>query len=240
MIEIEGLHKSFGRHKVLSDVTLSFDAGRAVALIGPNGSGKTTLIKVLLGLVWPDSGEMRFQGEPIKGQTTYRRHLGYMPQAGRFPDHMKVGQLFGMMKHIRSDVKPANYDLELYLDFEIDSMQNKKLSILSGGMRQKVSAALAFIFNPDVLILDEPTAGLDPVSNEVLKAKLKSAVAQGKLVIITSHVLSDLDEIVTDVAYLMDGQTLFYKSLDQLKSETDETRLNRIIAQILQNEPVDA
>jgi Cu-processing system ATP-binding protein len=87
-----------------------------------------------------------------------------------------------------------------------------------------------------VLILDEPTAGLDPVSNEILKAKLKHALSVGKLVIITSHILNDLDEIVTDVVYLMDGQTLFYKSLDKLKSETDETRLNRIIAQILSKE----
>lgn len=218
---------------MLNNIYLSFEQGHVVALIGPNGSGKTTLIKVLLGLVLADSGDIRFHGESIRGENAYRRNIGYMPQVGRFPDHLTVGQLFNMMKDIRTDVKTANYDMDLYRDFDIESMQRKKLSILSGGMRQKVSAALAFLFDPQVLVLDEPTAGLDPVSNEKLKAKLKSAAAGGKLVVITSHILSDLDEIVTDVAYLMDGEKLFYKSLKELQNETDETRLNSIIAHIL-------
>lgn len=236
MIEISRLNKKFGRQQVLHDVSLLFEAGQAVALIGPNGSGKTTLIKALLGLVKPDSGDIIFNGKSILGKSLYRKDIGYMPQVGRFPEHLKVGQLFAMMKNIRQDVSPDAYDLDLYRDFNIQAMENKRLSILSGGMRQKVSAALALLFNPPVLILDEPTAGLDPVSNEILKAKLKHALSVGKLVIITSHILNDLDEIVTDVAYLMDGQTLFYKSLDKLKSETDETRLNRIIAQVLSKE----
>ena len=115
-------------------------------------------------------------------------------------------------------------------------MAGKRLEVLSGGMKQKVSASLAFMFAPSLLILDEPTAGLDPVSNEVLKEKLKSTVSEDKLVLITSHILNDLDDITTHVAYLMDGIVKFYKSLDQLKSETAESRLNRIIAQVLNKE----
>ena len=115
-------------------------------------------------------------------------------------------------------------------------MSGKRLEVLSGGMKQKVSASLAFMFDPKVLILDEPTAGLDPVSNEGLKDKLKNIVSEDKLVLITSHILNDLDDITTHVAYLMDGIVKFYKSLDQLKSETAESRLNRIIAQVLNKE----
>jgi Cu-processing system ATP-binding protein len=115
-------------------------------------------------------------------------------------------------------------------------MASKRLEILSGGMKQKVSAALAFLFDPTVLILDEPTAGLDPVSNEILKEKLKRMIDRGKLVLVTSHILNDLDEITTHVAYMMDGEVRFYKSLDQLKNETAESRLNRIIAQVLNQE----
>lgn len=237
MIRIENLNKAFGKHQVLKGVSLKFEKGQSVALIGPNGSGKTTLIKALLGLV-VTKGDISVGGTLITGQSDYRRQIGYMPQMSRFPDNMTVKQLFVMMKDLRSDVNPAMYDLDLYKAFEIDQMSSKRLSILSGGMKQKVSAALAFMFDPPVLILDEPTAGLDPVSNEILKDKLKQEISRGKLVLITSHILSDLDEITTHVAYLMDGEVKFFKSLDQLKNETAETRLNRIIAQVLNEEKV--
>jgi len=236
MIKVDNLNKKFGRQQVLKDVCLEFGAGQSVALIGPNGSGKTTLIKVLLGLVLPNSGMVNFDGQPIAGDSNYRRMIGYMPQMSRYPGNMKVGQLFSMMKSLRSDVSADKYDMDLYRAFDIDSMAGKRLEVLSGGMKQKVSASLAFMFDPSVLILDEPTAGLDPVSNEVLKEKLKTTVSEDKLVLITSHILNDLDDITTHVAYLMDGLVKFYKSLDQLKRETAESRLNRIIAQVLSKE----
>ncbi|MEX2595068.1 MAG: ABC transporter ATP-binding protein [Anditalea sp.] len=238
MIKINKLTKYFGKHQVLKDVSLDFEKGQGIALIGPNGSGKTTLIKVLLGLMVANSGEVFFDGQSIKGQSNYRRELGYMPQMSRFPDNMSVAQLFIMMKELRSDIHEKDYDLELYKAFGIEEMASKRLGILSGGMKQKVSAVLAFLFGPQVLILDEPTAGLDPVSNEVLKEKLKRMIDAGKLVVITSHILNDLDDITTHVAYLMDGEVRFFKSLDQLKSETAEFRLNRIIAQVLNQEKV--
>ena len=237
MIRIDNLNKAFGKHQVLKDINLEFLKGQSVALIGPNGSGKTTLIKALLGLVVAD-GDIRVGGAAIKGHSDYRRQIGYMPQMSRFPDNMSVDQLFSMMKDLRSDIKPGSYDLDLYKTFEIDKMKTKRLSILSGGMKQKVSAALAFLFDPPILILDEPTAGLDPVSNEILKDKLKQEIHTGKLVLITSHILNDLDEITTHVAYLMEGELKFFKSLDQLKAETSESRLNRIIAQMLNQEKV--
>jgi len=236
MIKIQQINKSFGKQQVLKEISLTFERGQGVALIGPNGSGKSTLIKVLLGLVVPNKGEIFFEGRSINGQSKYREQIGYMPQMSRFPANMTVNQLFNMMKSLRSDIKKENYDLDLYKAFQIDLMGSKRLEILSGGMKQKVSAALAFLFDPKVLILDEPTAGLDPVSNEILKEKLKKMIAKGRLVLISSHILNDLDEITTDVAYLMDGEVRFFKSLDQLKSETAESRLNRIIAQVLNQE----
>src|SRR5690554_403979 len=237
MIKIERLNKAFDKHQVLKDISLQFVSGQSVALIGPNGSGKTTLIKALLGLV-VTKGDIWVDGKSVKGQSNYRRQIGYMPQMSRFPDNMTVRQLFEMMKDLRSDVIPNAYDLDLYNSFEIEQMASKRLSILSGGMKQKVSAALAFLFDPPILILDEPTAGLDPVSNEVLKDKLKQEISRGKLVLITYHILNDLDEITTHVAYLMVGELKFFKSLDQLKAETSESRLNRIIAQMLNQEKV--
>lgn len=238
MIKIHHVNKSFGKAKVLKDVNLDFEKGQGVALIGPNGSGKSTLIKILLGLVVPDIGEVEFGGKSINGQSNYRTQIGYMPQMSRFPGNMTVGQLFIMMKSLRSDVCKEDYDLELFQTFDIRDLFSKRLEILSGGMKQKVSAALAFLFNPLALVLDEPTAGLDPVSNEMLKGKLKKMIAEGKLVLISSHILNDLDDFITHVAYLMDGEVQFFKSLDQLKSETSETRLNSIIAQVLNQKKV--
>lgn len=235
MIKIENLNKHFAKHKVLNGINLQFNAGECVALIGPNGSGKTTLIKSILALITIEKGEIHVQNENIQNQSAYRSKIGYMPQINRFPEHMSVYQLFNMMKSIRSEV--TDYDLSLYEAFDIESMGKKKLGILSGGMRQKVSAALAFLFKPEILILDEPTAGLDPVSNEILKQKLKESIEkENKLVLITSHILNDLDDIADRVVYLMDGSLYFDKQMSALKEETSENRLNKIIASILNTE----
>ena len=104
---------------------------------------------------------------------------------------------------------------------------------LSGGTRQKVSATLAFLFSPAVLILDEPTAGLDPVASEILKEKIRKEKKKGKLVLITSHILSELDDLVTQVIYMQDGKMLFHKNIDELRSETGEEKLNRAIAHFM-------
>ena len=109
------------------------------------------------------------------------------------------------------------------------------MKALSGGTRQKVSAALAFLFNPDVLILDEPTAGLDPLSSEILKEKIQSEKEKGKLILITSHVLSDLEDFTTDVVYMQEGTIMFTKTMSELKQETGEEKLGKAIAWMMKN-----
>ena len=201
-------------------------------IAGPNGSGKTTFLKCLLGLVIPDSGSLTLNKQPVLGSWDYRRHLGYMPQIGRYPDNMRIGQVFDMIKEIRRDTY-SRLDDDLLKAFEIDKIAHKAMRTLSGGTRQKVSACLAFLFDPDVLVLDEPTAGLDPVASEILKEKVLAEKAKGKLVLVTSHILSDLEELTTDVVYIMDGKVQFYQSIEALKSRTGEDRLNRALAQIM-------
>lgn len=233
MITIEEVTKNYGAQRVLDDVSLSFSPGESVALIGPNGSGKTTLIKTILSLVRPDRGTISVNEQDVSLGGDYRSAIGYMPQMTRFPENMNVRQLFQLIQDLRPDVAKEDYDLDLYRVYDIEKMESKKLHALSGGMKQKVSAALAFLFSPDILILDEPTAGLDPVSNERLKDKIRQVTESQKLVLITSHILSDLDEIVNKVVYLIDGQIAFHKTLDQLREETSETRLNKIIVTLL-------
>ena len=231
MIQVKNIDKRFRKLHALNSVNLEFTKGQVVSLIGPNGSGKTTLIKSILGLVKPDSGSILFNDVAISEDVSYRRHIGYMPQIGRYPDNMKIGQLFGMIRNLRSTEQKV--DEELYYQYKLDTILDKSMRSLSGGTRQKVSAALAFLFDPEVLILDESTAGLDPLSTEILKEKILSEKAKGKLILITSHVLSDLEELTTDVVYLQEGKVLFNKPLAELQAETGEDKLSKAIATLM-------
>lgn len=232
MIRIENINKQFKKLHALNGINAHFNKGQVISLIGPNGSGKTTLIKSILGLVKPNSGQIFFNDEAISQNVEYRKNIGYMPQIGRYPDNMKIGQLFKMIKNIREE---KEWDEELYYRFKLDTILDKSMKALSGGTRQKVSAALAFLFNPDVLILDEPTAGLDPLSSEILKEKILSEKEKGKLILITSHVLSDLEDLTTDVMYMQDGRILFNKSMIELKQETGEEKLGKAISWMMKH-----
>lgn len=157
-----------------------------------------------------------------------------MAQIGRFPDNMTIAQVIDMMKDIRKPFT-QHLDEELIGQLELDKIMHKRMRTLSGGTRQKVGACLAFLFQPDVLILDEPTAGLDPVSTEILKAKISKEKENGKLILITSHVLSDLDEIITQVIYMQDGKLKFHKSFGELKEDTGEVQLSKAIAHVMKS-----
>jgi len=136
------------------------------------------------------------------------------------------------MKDIRNK-KDEQLDKDLINQFGLDKLLDKRMRTLSGGTRQKVSAALAFLFNPDVLILDEPTAGLDPLASEILKEKIIKQKQQGKLVLITSHILSDLDDLVTQIIYMQDGNLVFHKSIENLREDTGEHKLAKAIANLM-------
>lgn len=232
MINIENLNKRFRKLHALQNINAQFEKGQVLALMGPNGSGKTTLIKAILGLVKPDNGQIKINGKRIDHDPSYRSQIGYMPQIGRYPDNMKVGRVFQMLEDVRDDFQDQP-DTELLDSFRLRDIFHKPMRTLSGGTRQKVSAALAFYFNPDILILDEPTAGLDPLAAEILKEKVLRAKRQNKLVLITSHVLSDLDELITHVLYLQDGRMQFLRSLAELRKDTGQERISRIIASIM-------
>lgn len=235
MIRLDRVTKYFGKLAALQNLSLTWEGGECVALIGPNGSGKTTLMKTILGMVVPDEGEISFRGKPIGRAWQYRSQLGYMPQIGRYPENMSVGQVLQLMMDIRG-VSQNQLDLDLYNAYKLPTMLDKRMGTLSGGTRQKVSACLAFMFRPQVLILDEPTAGLDPLSTEVLKEKIKEETAKERLIIISSHVLSDLDDLATHITYMQEGRPLLHRPLDELKQETGEQRLGKMISKILREE----
>jgi Cu-processing system ATP-binding protein len=235
MIRVENISKRFKKLQALDQVSARLDSGKVISLIGPNGSGKTTLIKCILGMVKPAKGKIYVNEMKINGDPSYRKQIGYMPQIGRYPDNMKVGQLFAMMKHIRN-ASENDLDTDLITKFNLVSIFDKPMRTLSGGTRQKVSAALAFYFNPGILILDEPTAGLDPLSSEILKEKIIAEKRRNKLILITSHILSDLDDLATDIMYLQEGKLQFVKSIETLRKETGEPKLGKAIAKIMRHQ----
>jgi Cu-processing system ATP-binding protein len=233
MIEIKNIYKKFGKLEVLNDVNLSFKKGECIALIGPNGCGKTTLIKSILGMVIPSKGDILFNEKSILKEFKYREKIGYMPQIGRYPDYMTVGQIIEMIKQIRNSDQVLDEDL--VHAFQLEKIVDKQMRTLSGGTTQKVSATLAFLFNPEVLILDEPTAGLDPLASEILKEKIIKEKEKGKLILITSHLLSELDDLITQIIYMQDGTVHFHQSIADLLESTNEQKISKAIAKILKN-----
>ena len=232
MIEIKNLTKKFKKFTALNQVNIRFNDGHSVALIGPNGCGKTTLIKCILGLNVVEDGDILVNNESVKEHYLYRKNIGYMPQIGRYPENMTIAQTIQMIKDTRK-VSESELDTELLEAFELESIFDKKMRTLSGGTTQKVSAVLAFLFNPGIIILDEPTAGLDPLASEILKNKIIKEKNKGKLIIITSHLLSELDDIVSEIVFMNEGKVIVHQSVEQLMTERKTEKISESIISIL-------
>lgn len=232
MIEVKNLTKKFNKFTALDDLNLTFTDTKSIALIGPNGCGKTTLIKCILGLNVIETGDILVSGKSVKEDFRYRQNIGYMPQIGRYPENMTIGQTIQMIKDTRK-VHEADLDTELLADFELEKMYGKKMRTLSGGTTQKVSAVLAFMFDTKIIILDEPTAGLDPLASEILKNKIIKEKNKGKLIIITSHLLSELDDIVSEIVFMNEGKIIVQQSVAELMSERKSEKISESIISIL-------
>ncbi len=236
MIEIQNLKKSFGDLQVLKGLNVTIPKGQATGIVGPNGAGKTTLIKTILGLVKPDSGILEVNGTRLNGDWLYRRDIGYMPQVARYPENMRVYELLNFIKGLRD--QDAVYEHELIEQFNLQSELEKPLRTLSGGNRQKVGAILAMMFNPDILFFDEPTAGLDPRSSHKFKLRVKKEKEAGKTIFITSHIMSELEQLVDHVIFILDGNIRYYGSMSQLLELSQEERLEAAIARLM-DEPIE-
>ncbi|MEX2640934.1 MAG: ABC transporter ATP-binding protein [Balneolales bacterium] len=231
MIQIEKLNKRFGRHKAIDDLDLVIKRGQVTAILGPNGAGKTTLIKSMLGLVNPDSGTVRVKDVTVNGNCAYREDIGYMPQLVRYPENLTVTEILDMIRDLRN--YPENADMDLYKQFNLDKEINKPFRHLSGGNKQKMSAVLAFMFRPEIMFLDEPTTGLDPLSSSLLKDKIVMEKNREATTILTSHIMSEIQELADRVIYLIDGHIHFDSTVQALLGETDEPILERAIASLM-------
>jgi Cu-processing system ATP-binding protein len=237
MISIHHLHKSFGKNHVLKGVDLVFDKPGITAVLGPNGSGKTTLIKSILGMVIPGEGTIAVAGKNIRGQWQYRQQIAYLPQIARFPDNLTVKELLNMIKDLRGNSADDQQLIDL---FELEPFLGTRLGNLSGGTRQKANLVLTFMYACPVIILDEPTAGLDPISMVRLKDLIETQRAAGKTILVTTHVMSLVEELADEVVYLLEGQIHFRGSLNILKETYGETSVERAIASLLERQKESA
>jgi Cu-processing system ATP-binding protein len=232
MIKIQHVSKSFGPLQVLDDVSLDIAAGAVTAVLGPNASGKSTLIKCILGLVHPDRGRILVDGESVAGQSGYRSKIGYMPQIARLPEHLSVAELFHMLTDLRQG--DSDTDIELFARYELGDMGAKPLGTLSGGTRQKILAAVAFLFSPRLLIIDEPTVGLDPIATTIFKDKVRKERNNGRTILLSSHLVNEVEEIADHIVYLQDGRPFFVGSMAEIKHRTTESRLDRALVRLVE------
>jgi Cu-processing system ATP-binding protein len=234
MIEIQDVVKRFGRLTVVDRLTVSIRPGRVTALVGPNASGKSTLMKMILGLVRPDSGRISVGGAVVNGSGTYRTRIGYMPQSPCFPDNLSAGEVIALVSSLRQrHGGPSTTDDALIGRLGLASALTRPVRTLSGGTQQKLSAALAFWFRPDLLVLDEPTAGLDPVAARTLKNEVRASRQQGATILIASHVMAELEELADDVLFLLDGRARFVGEVRDLLSRTRCMNLEDAIVQAM-------
>ncbi|WP_088393363.1 ATP-binding cassette domain-containing protein [Flavobacterium davisii] len=175
--------------------------------------------------------ELTLNNKSIQKDFLYRNKIGYMPQIGKYPEGLTISEVIKMIKQLRNSKEKL--DEELLHSFKLQTIFDKPMNTLSGGTTQKVSAVLAFLFNPDILILDEPTAGLDPLASEILKEKIMKEKEKGKLIIITSHILSELDDLITHIIFMQEGKIQFHNSMNELKNQTREEKMSKAIAKNL-------
>ncbi len=235
MIQIIKLHKKFGKLTVLDGLDLEIKTGGIFAILGPNGSGKTTLIKSVLGMVIPNSGEINIDNKTVLKKWEYRNQINYLPQIANFPANLTVNELISMVKNLRP--KEAN-DTDLIDLFGLESFLDKKLGNLSGGTKQKVNIVLTFMFDSDLIILDEPTTGLDPISLIHLKEIIQKEKEKGKTILITTHIMSFVEEVADEIVFLLDGEIYFKGSIESLKTQTNQTDLEHAIAHLMLKENV--
>lgn len=246
MIQVRDLRKSFGRVEALKGVSVGCPRGRVTALVGPNGSGKTTLMKALLGLVRPDAGSMSIGGRALDGDPALRLAVGYMPQVPHYPDNLTVEELLELVGGVRAAAGPAPADIADWPGrgdpalppslFDLAHVLKRRLRGLSGGTLQRVGAELAWRSGAPLLVLDEPTAGLDPLASSRLKDRLRADRAGGRTVLVSSHVLADLQELADHVVFLLDGRVRYEGPLADLLALTGEDRLERAVASLMRRE----
>src|SRR6202158_1333407 len=221
---LEAVNKNYGNVRTLRGVDFRVRAGELVALLGPNGAGKTTAVKLLLGLMQPNSGRARvFGGDPTNPEN--RRRTGAMLQVGRVPETLRVCEHIDLFSsYYEKPMSPA----EVLAAVGLEKLRDRKFGDLSGGQRQRVLFALAICGDPDLLFLDEPTVGLDVEARHLLWDEIRKLVARGKTVVLTTHYLEEADALADRVGVINKGTIIAEGTPAEIKSRSSGKKIRCI------------
>lgn len=223
-LEVKNLRKSFGEKEVLHGISFSIESGRALGLLGRNGAGKTTTIRILMDVFRASGGTVT-----VDGKTFHPRdfRIGYLPEErGLYPKKGVLEQLVYLAQLRGSDRKTARQQAQWWLKrLGVEEYAQRKLETLSKGNQQKVQLAQTLVCSPDLVILDEPFSGLDPVNSQILKDVIREQIQDGKLVIFSSHQMSYVEEFCEDIVLINHGEVVLSGNLDQIKREYGHNRL---------------
>ena len=223
-LEVKDLRKSFGDKEVLHGISFSIESGRALGLLGRNGAGKTTTIRILMDVFRANSGTITVDGKPFHPRDF---RIGYLPEArGLYPKKGVQEQLIYLAQLRGSSRSDAKKQSERWLKrLGVEEYAQRKLETLSKGNQQKVQLAQTLVCDPDLVILDEPFSGLDPVNSQILKDVIREQIEAGKLVIFSSHQMSYVEEFCEDIVLINHGEIVLSGNLDQIKREYGHNRL---------------
>lgn len=227
MLEVDHVHKEFGSVRAVSDVDFRIETGQTFGLIGPNGAGKTTTMRMILGILAPDGGTIRWNGAPIRNDS--RRHFGYLPEERGLYGKMKVHeQIVYFAKLHRLHEADASKRADRWIErLGLGIYANRPCAELSKGNQQKVQVACASVHEPELLVLDEPFSGLDPVNAEVLLSVLDDLKAQGTTLVLSSHQMWQLEDVCDAFCIIAGGTNRAGGTLEQLRSQWP-TRIVRV------------
>ena len=223
-LEMKNIEKSFGTNHVLQSVSFTAEGGKAFGLLGRNGAGKTTSIRILMHVFPADSGEILLDGQPIDYTKTC---LGYLPEErGLYPKKKIIDQLVYFAELKGMETADAIKAVDYWLDrLGMMEYRSKRLDTLSKGNQQKIQLITALAHNPDIIILDEPFSGLDPVNAKLLKDVVKEEISKGKILLFSSHQMSYIEEFCDSIAILKGGKVVLSGELKEIKRNYPRTRL---------------
>ena len=218
LLRLEHVQKNYGNTEALSGVNLDIQPGRIVGLLGPNGSGKTTIIKLINGLLQPTSGQVLINGEKPSPKT--KKVVSYLPDTTYLGDNMKIKEVFAMFKDFYSDFdeEKANHLLE---DLNLD--EKSRLKNLSKGNKEKVQLILVMSRKADLYVLDEPIGGVDPAARDYILKTIIQNRSENSSVLISTHLISDIEDILDDVIFIKDGEILLQEDANELRRKHDNT-----------------
>ena len=223
-LEVKNIHKSFGEKEVLHGICFSVESGKALGLLGRNGAGKTTTIRILMDVFHANSGEILMDGKKFVPSDF---QIVYLPEErGLYPKRTVSDQMVYLANLRGLNSKDARVNTKKWLTrLEVAEYENRKLETLSKGNQQKVQLAATLVANPDIVILDEPFSGLDPVNSQILKDVVNELIAEGKLVIFSSHQMSYVEEFCDNIAIINQGEVVLDGRLKEIKREYGRNRL---------------